>query len=60
MKKTQRPICKGCGDPFSTSTAQDEASFCSELCEKGKYPFPDKHRNRDRAKRRTRRPPQDD
>ena len=44
MKTVKHPICGGCGDKFSTSTAQDETKFCSELCEKGKYPYPNKHK----------------
>jgi ribosomal protein L24E len=32
-----KQVCPGCGDNFTMSTATDE-QFCSEMCEKGKYP----------------------
>lgn len=51
MKTFKSPVCAGCGDKFSTSTALDETHFCSEMCERGKYPYPNKNQKKAPARR---------
>jgi len=55
MKRFKQPTCPSCGDKFTLSTAEDESHFDSAMCEQGRYPFPNKHRSKEHAKKR--RPP---